>query len=329
MQAPLYLVRGLTTKTRKKRLQERIRRKAKSNAKKGLPTRIPFLKKHICGQDVPNGESSNLSSTKCPWEEAKVGDVFELPVDWKFKFKYKRFLERVALFNAHKAKHGIQASFIPISKSSGFVSFIVSKCEVEYLGDLKVTRVLDPVFAFSSSGQYQTIMFQIFLKDKPKFPWRYVITHELEHAVHTSIEYFYGLPDKLLSSEDKEYLAMLKTIQVVGDLCEFTMFDNPHVIIEPAHFKGVIPGKEKAPHYITAKKFYEALQSKYGLDEYSIAMGVVWSMRSRAPTEVDPSFAEQLGKIQAAAGQEYARTYEQFGLSLEDIREVIDRLPMM
>jgi len=330
---PIYLSLGLTTRARDRKLYDRIFRKAEANLSKGLNSRIPFLKKTLCNQHVPDAESSKIHSIKS--KKAKVGDVFELTKDWAFYFRFKGFLEGICIFNSQNASQGLQAVPVTVEERPS-MRYVVSECEIRYMGDLKVTRpkMEEPDHQLGGEGVYNPPLFEIFLKrDQRYYSLESVMCHETEHAVHFSLWHLSGFPFWLFDSDNAEYLAMLKTIQIIGDPYPLLAVENRYIQFQ--HFqenkaREIALKSLTAPHLRAAKRFIKILNSKYGFDEQEIAMGIAWSMKEKIEQSLDQSWADQLDRMRIAAANEYALGYKElFGLSLEDIREIIANLPMI
>jgi len=174
---------------------------------------------------------------------------------------------------------------------------------------------------------YSPPLFEVFLAspEKTDFPEETVITHELEHAIHFSLWRRAGFPFIVMTTEDAEYLAMIKTIRDVGNMNELLHCPNPFL-----HGENLGEGMTSEPHQNAVNRFYLLLQEKYGMSLEGIAMGISWAIRDKLsnPEDVHPDWELHLNRIKAAANSEFLSTYRRiFGLSLNDLQEVVSELP--
>lgn len=320
---PFHLYLGLTPRSRKFNLRKRMIRNAGYNAGEGLCTRIPFLKKMLCGQEAADGESARSRGLL---KEGKEGDIREMKLDWAFYLRGGRFYRENARFNSYHAGRGLQAVPVHLDESR-CARFRVCRCEIFYAADLKLARVLEdrPELALGGGGMFNPPLFEIFLmKEQKDYSWSHTVAHEMEHAVHLSLWQMAGLPFFLMDTQDAEYLAMLRTLKDLGEAPQLLAWKNDY-------FSTILKNDpDRVPHDSAAVSFVDALLGKYRMSAREVAMGIAWSVRETIEQSLDNSCPAQLERIRKAAADEYHRTYKRlFGLPLEDIRDVIASLPMI
>lgn len=318
--APARICLGSMPKIRKTRLRDSILRNAECYLSLGLSSRIPFLKKSLCGQNAPDAESAPAKSTLgiAGAEDGK----FEIDVTRETFLASALFFSRLARFNSRYSALGIQAF-----PENDIDRFSVCRCDIRFIGDLKITLRKDapaPDCAGKAAAPleiralYCDPMFQVFVnsgQDSAR-----ILIHETEHAIHSSLWRLAGMQFYSLEPEDSEYLAILKTIMETGDkdignLDEFRMIGNPDV-------------PESAAYPAAVKRLGWILSERYGISRTELER-IAISWLSKVIWLNDPSGRFVHGrrcieKIRSAARTEFFRGYEHlFGVSYTDLQDVV------
>ncbi len=312
---------GLSAESRALRLRERILRSVEKDSKEGRPTHLPFLKQHLCGQDV------HWSVPVKP-VGFKEGTVFRTESGFA-PFRYSDFLDRIRDFNRSALISGLQA--VP-QEMSGIkpLGFIVCSCPTEMIGDMLVSRVPEP---FSKApglpgGLYLSELHQAFVFTGLESD----AAHECEHGVHLSIWRMTGLPIPIGASNG-EYLSTL---------LELMHFDDPMILLRAmiTNRRSRARNPTGEPHLKASFRFIDRLKGRYGMREDEIMRGMSYR---ETPTETDRYLAKACGTeaecdpadavhkeaLLRHANEEFERTYEHlFGLPLSAIKEIIAGIPL-
>ncbi|NYZ74527.1 hypothetical protein H0O00_05265 [Candidatus Micrarchaeota archaeon] len=327
---PLYLTLGTTAASRKRRLCSRMQKQAEANARNGLSTRIPFLKSALCGQETLNGESVPAQPRKLD-KDAPEGHSLPFTVNYLALFRLRSFWDDIMRFNSFNASRGLQAISLerPVNNQ---LLYRVTACDISYVGDLRIARVTgdESGFTLGGGGVFSPILYGIALSKAQSFySGSHIQCHEIEHARHHSLWHLAGFPFLALPSKSTEYLAMLKTLIELGEAPQLLAWRNEFIDVLP--FKGP-PGDRKA-HDAAALMFIQRLTERYGMTREEVALAIIWTLReeveARHGQEVSLSCAEHFERMKAAAFIEYRETYARlFGMSLDDLRDVVSRLSM-
>jgi len=330
----LYLTLGLSRASRKRKLYGRIEKQAAENAMKGLSTRIPFLKSILCGQETLNGESVRSEPRKLE-KIVPEGHLFGIKVNsYLALFRFKSFWDDLARFNSFNAKRGLQAFNLDEAVNKHIYYRVIS-CDVSYLGDLRIARVLgdDSGLHLAGGGIYSSVLYGIFLtKGQEFYPHRFVMVHELEHAQHHSLWNLAGFPFLALDKECAEYLAMLRTLIDLGRAPQLLAWRNEFIQFIPTNAKNA-GNEDSIPHDKAAIFFVKRLTERYRMGRQDVAMAIAWTHREELAARynqfLDSTFAEQFVRMRNAAIGEYHETYAQmFGMPIDDLKEVVSRLSL-
>jgi hypothetical protein len=307
---------------------------AAANAMKGLSTRIPFLKNALCGQETLSGESVR-SEPRSLEKIVPEGHLFGLKADKCLAlFRLKPFWDDLARFNSFNARLGLQA--VAVEKpSNNHIHFRVSACDISYLGDLRIARVLgdESGLHLAGGGAYNSVLYGVFLRKNQEFyPHQFVMVHELEHAQHHSLWNLAGFPFLAFDTECAEYLAMLRTLIDLGEAPQLTVWRNEFISLLPANTKNAGNG-DSIPHDEAAIFFVKRLTGRYRMSRQDVAMGIAWTFReelqARYGQTLDSTCAEQFIRMRNAAIGEYNEAYRKlFGMQLDDLRDVVSRLSL-
>ena len=318
--------------------RDRILRNAEANLEAGMGSRLPFLRKMLCGIDAPDAES--FRTTIPSWlKRLSTGNAFRIDLLEATPDSFEAFYRQVGAFNSSKAGSGYQA-FPECLDPAGigrYDLYIVVPCETSFIGDLKVTwpesgsagpaRVL---------GNYVAPLFQIFLTDFPEHNFNGVaaLVHETEHALHDSLPYpCGGIMESSL--EESETLAILKSISELGDL---------HPFLVDGLYGGI-----GNPFVRATRSLRSAFEHFYGISSLDLAFAVsCWCCRkdrvfsTSLPVDIPWSDlrakARHYGtyrkedtyqKVVKAATAEYERRYARhFRMPLSEIREIVSKIEL-
>jgi hypothetical protein len=308
---PFYLTLGMSRRARKLGLRERMLRKAESNSKKGLNTRIPFLKKALCGQDVRIPRE-----TKNDIPDMKEGEVLIVKCGLRPLFTISSESEMAARFNMANVGSGLQA--LPAKPEKGEMGrYVVGRCKNELIGDLIISEVpierLTPMTLRGTAAYFYDIN-QIV---KSETASESTLAHELEHATHLGLWHLAGFPRILIRSSEAEYFSLLVELRdfATVELAYLGTWDIPHL------------REGQSPHMEASRRFRKALERLHGMKPYEIDLGVCAAFAPGLGNEPSPEDVGLLKKIREFAGTEYKSAYEKlFGLSLEDIRGIVASL---
>ncbi len=310
-----------------------MEREAAANASKGLSTRIPFLKRALCGEKAPEGESVQ-TSPRALNPDACEGEHFSLYANSMLSvFRLRAFWDDLARFNSASASRGLQA--LPVEKPfQKKIRFRVTPCEIAYLGDLRICRVLgdESGLQLAGGGTFNAAIYNVFLrKDQKYYSWNFVLSHELEHALHHSIWGLSGFPALLLPSDCAEYLAMLRTLIDLGQAPQLLAWKNEFMQVRLA--EGGQDGWESIPHNEAANYFVKRLVGRYSMGRQDVAMAIAWTFREELlegyGQDIGLQSAEQFVRMRNAAIGEYGEAYRGlFGMELDDLKEAVSRLTL-
>jgi hypothetical protein len=316
MHSPIAYSLGLSAESRARRLRERILRSVEKDSKEGRPTRLPFLKHYLCGQDVP-------WSVQVRPAEFPKGTVLRAKSGFA-PFQYAGFLDRIREFNRSGMLSGLQAVPQEMSGTKP-LSFIVCQCPTEMVGDMLVSRVPEPFRKAPGlpGGLYLFTLHQAFVFTGLESD----LAHECEHGVHLGIWHMTGFPIPVCAS-NAEYLSTL---------LELMYFDDPMILL-----RAMITNRESRarnptgePHLKASFRFIDRLKRRYGMSEDEIMRGMSYKETATetdrylakacgAAVECDPADAAHKEAILRYASREYGRTYEHiFGLPIKAIKEII------
>jgi hypothetical protein len=311
---------GVSTRSRKIRFRDDLLRDLECNIRFGNSSRLPFLKKVLCGQDTPDAETVSPVS----WSTYDFPEGAALADSRRW----------ISLFNASHADTGLQA-FPETFDDSISDRYIVTSCDTRFVGDLKITTRNNGITP--PSDVYAVIvppLFQVFLNPpESQYEFASTLAHEMEHAVHLSLPAPYG-PFAYAPTEDSEFLAILKQIKDVGDLAPILVHRskrNPH----------------EHPFIRAAERLQLVLDFFHGISRLDLAFACsYWSCRPEPQITLRPSTdtlwselartsrfygayekEDIYQRVIDAAGMEYEKEYRRhFGLSLDDIREIVSQI---
>ncbi len=321
----IYPALGFSRETRRHALREKALRMADGLASRGLPTRLPFLKKVLCGIEAEPPPSS------------RPAGLPPQPIVVRLKPGLSRELseatEQIARWNSATRDDGLQ--YVPIKRGRYEVyHYEQRRCDVALEGDLLIASVpdMDPTISLPNKAFYSDRLFQIFINPHeilyPKEfapetliegPIRNIdaaLVHEKEHAIHCTIWMITGLPPRLMPSAVQEYLAMLSATVNAGD---DGLIGESRLLF----WKRVI-GPETMPYALAAKYFEYRMRLGYNLTPLILEGAMHAAMFPRRASELDFLCLE---KIREYGKMEFDSAYRRlFGLDLQDIREVVSLL---
>lgn len=305
MQNPLYRpMLGFTIKERKRRLAGNILKKAELRGSLGLPTRMPFLKKKLCGIDQPLPARARVPDM----------DSFSVKTSFKDLLQPEKALADVTRWNTAMAETAVQ--LVSVASGPGEMARYEKRdCETSSFGDLKLTRVqVDQSVQMRFEAFYSNHLFQVFSDSGSDRPQAEIHAHETEHALHESILEFMGLPLRLFPTTAREYLAMLASLIESDDIA---ILSTARV-----HFSEKMRSRKERPYASASAYFIAKLLAKHGLslNDVDYSLGAVLLDEPAGAQEV-------FDRIKGHARLEYANAYKAlFGLAPEDIAEVVSGL---
>ncbi len=292
--------------------QERMRRSIMENAeilhKRGLDSRIPFLKYAFLGQDVPPGSTAKAEDG-VPVPHWGKGTVIRDDVT----------MDEVQRFNIFNAGRGLQA-LRGRKDASGNRPVLVVGCTTVWRGDLRMSFVqpesgVDVPYGAVYNHHWNQAIFD---ESRPIFV--YMAVHEVEHARHSNLAFMCGMDVERIPLRKKEYLAMLAETIHTPDI------PMVHMLLgeKPARLRNA----DQLPHMLASFYFMARLMvvHRMGLSSIEAAHGA-WTHMARTGEKSDDP---HLRRISACAMEDYRKAYEKmFALSFDDIQGVIDALPMI
>ncbi len=299
---------GISASGRRRRLRENALRQAERRSSEGVPTRIPFLKKALCGIEItPPPPARQFASPQPPFVvKTSIGPLIDP----------RSSLAHVARLNETTYDDGLQ--YVPVRKYAGELArFEQRRCSTEFEGDLKYSTVLDEdsKVCIMNGASYHDHIFQVFISPRGN-DLSETKAHEREHAIHMSLWGMAGLHHRLLPVFIREYLAMLAAM--IGA--------DGHGLIGESRimFRERIKTSTTRPYGLAAKLFELQLRAVHGFSKTDIdlAMGALMF-----PDESRPYQFELLQRLKACGKSEYSRMYlTLFGIGREDIQEVVSKL---
>ncbi|MBI5228423.1 hypothetical protein HY988_07565 [Candidatus Micrarchaeota archaeon] len=311
-----YALLGPAQETRKIRLRDRILDRTKQQLSKGIDSRIPFLKIALCNQNVSLVASRRNTAFATP--DFHEGEMIVLPRKLSAVLKFEEYFDTLSRFNQAKFSSGLQA--VPSPKIYGeFERYTVVKCSTELMGGLRISTVPADVLDMltGTTAVYTVGTNQIFISgtldsiDKCS-----ALAHEVEHAIHYTLLEFSELPLVLVPKMYVEYLAML---------VELSKFGSPDLFI---FSYARAPASKQSLHAKAALLFIERFKREYGITDEDARRITFDLIDFQTDVVLSAEKRDFLTRIRAFAIREHSKFYEKiFGLNIDDIREVVDRLP--
>ncbi len=304
---------------RKLRFRDKVVQTALSHRERGLPTRIPFLKAELLAQDVPSGLTSKETEPVSSFPEG-----FVLSVPKRFNIlTIPDYSGTIIHFNAANVPGNLQ--FIPTTAEKGeFRRFVVFPCDSYWIGDLIVSKLREmaPIFHGRGDGFFNPNFFQIFLKHDVNEKTEKTLAHEKEHAIHISLWRMIGLPISFFNTVDAEYLSILSAL-IQRNCAELVAGTKWY---PKKNFR-----LNALPYHLASLRFIYHLRTRYGMRGFEVDLAICATYDDVFEEgQLDQESFDYLRRMKEAAQNEYERTYQRiFGLSLDEIREVIAGLPMI
>jgi hypothetical protein len=307
-----------------------MERRSAENAMNGLSTRIPFLKCHLCKLEGPSGESvwsepRRLDKTALP------GHAFTLKAGPLVLFRMWHFYEDIARFNGANASIGGVQALKTIARRE--FRYIVAPCDTVHLGDLRLSTILDSqledVLLAGKAGEFNPSCYGVILR-RDQSSKDYILHHELEHAQHFSLWHLAGFPAVALGTARAEYLSLLRELADFGNASSFLPYVSQ---LFPQDFNlGFEPTYDHS-HNAASFFFLQRLLGRYHMDKDDVMLALIWTLRDeyriQSDVDIQPRCAEQFVRMRNAAIGEYNETYTRmFGMTIDDLREVVSRLSM-
>ena len=304
---PVHLQLNLSRNSRKRNMRDNILRNAEQLHKRGLDSRIPFLKFACLGEKVVHGSTANKEDGRS-LPEWKEGDIVS-----------GSCIDDVIRFNIFNAQNRLQAL-----KSSDNIgsecSIRIVRCETIWYGDMRINHVSDDCgIELHNNANFDWNINQIIIG--PKDHWsRSTFLHECEHARHMNLIMMSSLicPTSFrtspLAQHTSEYLSMLVDTNNTMTITILKLF--PQIL----KYKGQVP-------YVRASlSFISNLIFRYLIDPRDLIKTAI-KLRKENSWDIDENIRR---KIHESAKSEYERMYQKiFSLSRADICEVIDSLPVI
>jgi len=319
MHHPLAYALGTNAASRAARLRERMLKTAEKDHRCGLPPRLCFLKKYLCGQDVPDCFSKPDNAPH--YQEGAV-----IPIRYAEGATSARDAMRdISRFNKANAAAGLQAVVQTPGKGEAY-RFLVTRCRTTTIGDLLLSESLLRPNA-GSDGHYHVPLHQVFVyASVATSSFRSIVKHECEHAAHLSLWWLADLPLLSFSRRDMEYLSMLVPLRDGGDT----------EIIYRCHVPRGSPKRDRRCYRGASCHFISNLQQRYGMTDGEIIRGLhnpedgeALRFAELMGETVGPDDARHHMRLRECAALEYDRTYNHlFGLPINAIREIILGLPL-
>lgn len=305
----VYPALGLRSSDRKRRLAEKLLRKARTYRAQGLPTRIPFLKASFCGQDAGQGQTGCVQAT----DRILIRMSLKTLLD-----PYLALREAIAI-NSASADTGSQL-FYSDDREMFSICLRPAGAKTSWIGDLKLSTLLasgPEAKMEGSKAAYFDTLFQVFMESGIE-DTKKALLHETEHAKHLSLWRMIGLPIKLFPHKDREYLAMMVPLMEHGE--------TSLVCAARQELKSNLESKQN--QYICASaRFLYRLATRYGMPPHEADLAVVAEL---VPEEARAEDFELLERMKRYAWIEYRKEYARlFGLTLEDIKDTIAGLPIV
>ena len=320
----LFCVLGSTRRTRKTRMRDNVLASAEALHKRGLDSRIPFLKSCFTNEGIQNGSTARRDDG-IPVPDYQRGQILT-------GLHFTDF-DSLVRFNIFNAENRLQA--VPSEHVEGDY-FKIVKCKVRWIGDLRLAYLNEDPVDIGYSASYVTCLFQIFMR-----PSDFEITaflHETEHARHFSLLDMSGFYYKNLLKNSPlhawllphasylrarfEYLANLRTLMD----CEKNI-DLPYLALK--NLLGNLMDRNSWPHLYGSCYFVFRLASKYDMKISDIMCAMEAIHAQNEHFENHPGYPS-LQRMRTAEKKEYELTYEStFGLPIEDIQDIIANLPMI
>jgi hypothetical protein len=267
----------------------------------GLSSGLPFLKVHLCGQDVPTSKTNPFKPSKLP-----PGKVLKLPPDSDQATELRTYRKVIAFNTVHRDDH---LQFVPRLKKDGFV---LTQSETTMVGDLPVSTVVGVQSANASF--YHHYIFQVFVPVNAPLA---ITSHECEHAMHDTLSELSGSP--LIGVIRSEYLAMLAELIHTGSMAILSLTEPDWVetprILEHAHIKA-------------SAIFRDRLFTHTGMSEQEVTLVLDYAHSLIPLSSKMQKLAEELSAIVYQFGwAEYHRVYlRTFGLPLNVMRSIIKEI---
>lgn len=312
-----YRTLGLTRNTRRLRVRDNVLKNAERLHEQGLDSRIPFLKTIAGSKGAKQGSTANKEIG---------GSVPELKEGQTVDFT-KLFLDQVIRFNIFNASKGLQ--IFPLESGPNKKSeWKVFSCKTIFMGDLRISQLSEHNMCLVSQTPacYFVKLYQIAVADDIGTDDN--IEHEIEHAFHYTLEYLCGFPTPFIPKHITEYLAIISVVRESGwDLATeygITDFFNPSI---KSLWKTLMESPQNFHHARAAYMFVKKLQNDCSLEIEQIRLARdAWLPSMQGEYHQGLKYLE---RIREFCTEDYKRTYKKlFGLSLEDLKEIIDNLPM-
>jgi len=304
---------GLSAKERKRSFREKAIREMERSASLGLPTRLPFLRKALCGLDSPCGSAPEPRTVR-------PSGPFVVKAGIEPILHPREALAEVLHFNSAMHQEGVQ--FVPVSICGGELArYDTRRCTTAFEGDLKVSSLLDsdPKIGIRNDACYDDHIFQVFIKPRTehrRLP-REVLVHEKEHALHGSLWGLAGFHHALLPLTAKEYLAMLRSLVETGDT---GILEGPYT-----DFLEKLKDGNQRPYAVASAFFVVKALSVHKMTDYEVVLAIganYW------PEQFE-SGRGPLDRLRRCGEIEYNKAYQAlFGMDIDDIREIISGISL-